>query len=129
MDCVLLNHTEIDKIYPDLHKKVFNTEPRMSPSEVLVVGDLDDPIGYIAGSFTNDGSFYIQDSGIIPNRRKKGWLRYFNVLMNYFKDVKVFCETHNDNIASMKTLLNAGFIPIGCSTGRDGVFLIKWMKE
>lgn len=126
---LILTKDGIDRIYPKIHMDVFGKEPRKIPEYVVVVGSEDDPKGFISGEWTFKDKFYIQDAGIIPKYRKSGWLRHFNVLLQAFDGQKVYTMTENRNIAAMKTLLSAGFIPVGSKMGDKNVLYIEWVKE
>ena len=113
-------------IYPVLHKAVFGTDDVKTPEIVYVAKNDDNVIfGFISGNWNFDGSFFIEFAGILPDFRKKGYLRYLkNMLM---PNISYITTTNSDNSEAIKTLTNIGFKIIGCRY--DGQFYVEWARR
>jgi len=114
--------------YPNLYKEVFGKDTDNNPSVVMAVPNGDGFSCYMAGYWTNPRQFYIQDAGVLPEYRLKGYLKHFVKLMEQFKDIQFLAMTDNQNVAAMKTLLMTNFKPIG---GKliDDIYYVEWLWE
>jgi hypothetical protein len=121
---VLLENKDI---YPKLFKEVFGKECRDIPEVVKVAktkGGV--TIGFLAGHWELDGTFYIEYSGVLPEFRNKGWVRYIKLMLD--PCINYLTAVENTNIVTGKTLYSLGFIPIG-SRYHDNTFYIEWVRR
>ena len=128
MTHIFFTDDQIKNVYPVLYKEVFNEECKNKPNVVLAVPDGNNFSCYLAGYWLGNYSFYIQDAGVIPEYRLKGFLRHLKGALNSLVGVRFITMTDNQNITAMKTLLLVGFKPIG---GKfiDNIYYVEWLLE
>lgn len=113
-------------IYPKLHESVFGAGDVKAPEVVYIAKNEDGLIfGFMSGNWNFDGSFFIEYAGILPDFRKKGYLRYLKDML--LPQVNYLTTTHNENKEAIKTLTNIGFKIIGCRY--DGQFYVEWSRR
>lgn len=124
------HETLIDpKMFGLMYQAVFGVPYTLEivPPVVEVVTEADSIVGFMAGHWNYDGSFYIQYSGVVPEHRKKGYAHYLKELLDDKTDY--VCVTENTNIGAMKTLLDLAFIPMGVRQGGKGECFIEWTRR
>ena len=84
-------------------------------------------IGFIAGHWNYDDSFYIQFAGVVPEHRNNGYTAYLKQMLK--SGVSYICVTENTNVAAMRTLLTIGFLPIGMRHGGQQECFIEWTRR
>ena len=114
--------------YLDLHRQVFGETQNVTVPDIVKVikKDNGDTIGFLSGYKAHDNSFYIQYAGIMPEFRKKGYIRHFKMMLNGNTDY--ITATENTNIPAMKTLMAVGFLPIGGRYGGDLKYYVEWAR-
>ncbi len=130
MNYLELTKEQITNTYPKMYKSIFGKKTRMIPQYMVIAGTIEDPRGYICGSWMTENKFYLQDSGVMPEYQKRGKIiRHFNIMLQRFNGKKIFANTRNDNTEPMQILLATGFKPVGCKIGENKVFYIEWVRE
>lgn len=114
-------------IYNKLHECVFGQYVNRIP-EVVYAAKTSDGVtfGFISGNWNFDGSFYLEYAGILPDFRRKGYLRHLKSML--LPNVTYITVTNQDNVLAQKTLLSMGFKIIGCRYD-DGGFFVEWARR
>lgn len=114
--------------YLNLHYQVFGETQNITVPDIVQIGRKDngDTVGFLSGYTAHDNSFYIQYAGIMPEFRKKGYIRHFKLMLNDNTDY--ITATENTNTAAMKTLIAVGFLPIGGRYGSDLKYYVEWAR-
>ena len=125
---VFFTDEQIKNVYPELYRKVFDKECEYQPDMVLAVPDGNGFKCYMAGYWIDKRTFYIQNAGVLPEYRLKGFLKCYKEAVDSFNGVRFLSMTDNNNIVAMKTLLYSGFKPIG---GKfiDEIYFVEWLME
>ena len=120
----LKDHTK----YLELHQKVFGNITGITMPDIIYLCKTDDKItfGFVSGHRAYDNSFYIQYAGILPEFRKKGYIRYFKAMLE--DNMDYMTATENTNVPAMKTLMAVGFLPIGGRYGGDLKYYVEWSR-
>ena len=120
--------TEIDPaVYPIYFENIFGHKPSRVPDEVYVVeNDNGEAVGFVAGHFTFDESFYIEFAGILKQFQKGPFLRYLEFVLDSIK-TSFITATETHNTVTMKILIKMNFIPIGFRTAGDKSY-VEWMR-
>jgi ribosomal protein S18 acetylase RimI-like enzyme len=116
--------------YLDLHRQVFGDNiVNVTVPDIVQIVKKDDGeiIGFLSGYEAHDNSFYIQYAGILPEFRKKGFIRHFKSMLS--DNTAYITATENTNITAMKTLMAVGFLPIGGRFGGDLKYYVEWARR
>ena len=114
--------------YLELHYQVFGESKKVTIPDIVQVikKDNGDVVGFLSGYIAHDDSFYIQYAGIMPEFRKKGFIRHFKTMLD--DNISYITATENTNTAAMKTLMVTGFLPIGGRYGGDLKYYVEWSR-
>lgn len=115
--------------YNHVYEDIFDMSPTSLPAVIYIAEtDNKEPIGFVAGHTNFDGSFYIEYAGITKEFRRKGYIRYLNIILGKIDGNGHFlCATEHTNTMAMKILISIGFIPIGGRLSNDK-YHIEWSR-
>lgn len=119
--------------YPGLFKNVFGYWDKYHNPDVVLVSEINGEIhGFLSGRWLTKREFHIQFAGVVPKFRNKKEAQYGQAeCMDILKQGGVIyfsCETENDNVNAIKTVLNNGFKIVGTKTSEAGKCIVRWGK-
>jgi hypothetical protein len=109
--------------YRRLYNAVFDTPISHIPDVIFICRHSDGrTVGFVAGFWNSDDSFYIQYSGVLPEFQGDGYTRYFDSMLR--KDITYDCIIKNTNPKALIVALKVGFIPIGMTQKDNKLYIM-----
>lgn len=104
--------TEIEKMYPDIYKSVFDEVDMYQMPTIVYLGFKDSNLkGFMAGYLMSQITFYLLHTGVVRHDRGYGTLEIFRAGLKEIDKEFPFIMTvvENTNTSAIKLAMNEGF--------------------
>ena len=124
---MIVEELKDDVEYQRIHEAVFKKTPVDIPATILI-GRNDDGqiVAFVAGAWLKTDHFQIRYSGVLPEYREGGYVRYLAFVLG--NDISYDLAIENTNITAHKIALSVGFVPMGVLL-QDNTLYIQYKRE